>query len=179
MSEETIVRFCAPTLADLKAGSLFSCRFAVQADLVSEIRALNGRLRKRGLRVVPLRYRNGLALVYVFRPGRLSCDLGCPMARRLLAEAGYSEKSADRCLGRLARRLREAEEFPHEIGLFLGYPPSDVKGFVDRREAKCCGYWKVYGDVDEAQRTFARFRRCTENYLCRLRKGAPLESLAV
>ena len=27
----------------------------------------------------------------------------------------------------------ESGEFPHEVGLFLSYPPEDVKGFIDHR----------------------------------------------
>ena len=35
----------------------------------------------------------------------------------------------------------ESGEFPHEVGLFLGYPPEDVKGFIDHRanNFKCAG----------------------------------------
>ncbi len=179
MSEETIVRFCAPTLAKMKAGSLFSCRFASWADLVREVRALNVSLVRKGLRVIPLRFRAGTGLIYVFRPDELSRALACPIARGLLKREGYETLHAGPCLKRLARRLREGDAFPHEIGLFLGYPGRDVEGFMERREAKMCGYWKVYGDVPEAKRTFERMRRCTDAYLERLRGGVRLEQLAV
>ena len=35
----------------------------------------------------------------------------------------------------------ESGEFPHEVGLFLSYPPEDVKGFIDHRanDFKCAG----------------------------------------
>ena len=46
----------------------------------------------------------------------------------------------------------ESGEFPHEVGLFLSYPPEDVKGFIDHRanDFKCAGLWKVYGDEEKA-----------------------------
>ena len=50
----------------------------------------------------------------------------------------------------------ESGEFPHEVGLFLSYPPEDVKGFIDHRanDFKCAGLWKVYGDVEQARAAF-------------------------
>ena len=35
----------------------------------------------------------------------------------------------------------ESGEFPREVGLFLSYPPEDVKGFIDHRanDFKCAG----------------------------------------
>lgn len=52
--------------------------------------------------------------------------------------------------------------FPHEIGLFLGYPPEDVEGFrLHRgRDYKLCGCWKVYSDVEGARQCFRRYARC-------------------
>ena len=43
------------------------------------------------------------------------------------------------------RDSRESGEFPHEVGLFLSYPPEDVKGFIDHRanNFKCAGLWTV------------------------------------
>ena len=67
-----------------------------------------------------------------------------------------------------------------DSGLFLGYPPEDVEGFIYRRsEAKYTGYWKVYGDVESAQRTFQRYRRCTDNYLKQASRGLEIERLTV
>ena len=39
------------------------------------------------------------------------------------------------------------------MGLFLSYPPEDVKGFIDHRanDFKCAGLWKVYGDEEKAR----------------------------
>ena len=51
-------------------------------------------------------------------------------------------------------RLRRESDFPHEVGLFLGYPPRDVEGFIREkaRRAKCTGAWKVYGDEEAARK---------------------------
>ena len=50
----------------------------------------------------------------------------------------------EQCLARLIERLKDADEFPHEIGLFLGYPPEDVEGFIQEPNGqKYTGIWKV------------------------------------
>ena len=78
-------------------------------------------------------------------------------------------------------RLRTEEEFPHEVGLFLSYPPEDVQGFIDHRamDFKCAGLWKVYSDEERAQRLFTRFKRCTEDYCARWQAGSDIGQLAV
>ena len=56
--------------------------------------------------------------------------------------------------------------FPHEIGIFLGYPLADVTGFINNkgRNCKCIGTWKVYGDASSASKAFARFNKCSDVY---------------
>ena len=102
-------------------------------------------------------------------------------AAQLLRQAGYGEESCARCVARLACRFRESGEFPHEVGLFLSYPPEDVKGFIDHRACgfKCAGLWKVYGDEEKARTLFAKYRKCTEIYCALWQSGSRLEQLAV
>ena len=81
----------------------------------------------------------------------------------------------------LIRRLCEYEEFPHEIGLFLGYPPEDVYGFIENKADgfKCVGCWKVYGDARAAQKTFARYKKCSDIYAVQYANGRSIERLTV
>ena len=102
-------------------------------------------------------------------------------ARDILLRFGYEAPDIEECIRRLSERIYECDEFPHEIGLFLGYPPEDVKGFIEfgGRKSKASGYWKVYGDVDRAQKQFERFSKCTGVYLKCLERGLPISKLAV
>ena len=180
MSNETLIRCCAPTMACLKTGNMFSCAFESREQMTSELRHLNQRLCRKGLRILPLRWRGGKALLYLYRPKLLERDLRDPLSRKLLKECGYTCGSTNACLARLIARLRTGENFPHEVGLFLGYPPADVDGFMHRKDSyKLCGLWKVYDDVEGAIRQFARCRRCTEVYLDCLSRGFSLDRLAV
>ena len=181
MSEDMIIRHCAPTLAGLKTGNIFTAEFQTKEDLDRDLLHLNEILNDRGLRVTLLRARCGRALVYVYRPGKLQQDLSRSEARSILEECGYTEALQENCVARLKDRVCLCADFPHEIGLFLGYPPEDVRGFIASggRNSKACGYWKVYGDPEAARRQFERFEKCTGVYLRCLRRGISLRKLAV
>ena len=131
--------------------------------------------------LLPIRFLEGQALLYLYRPAELRRDLQDALASELLRQAGYADESCARCVAQLIRRFRESGEFPHEVGLFLSYPPEDVKGFIDHRANgfKCAGLWKVYGDEAKAQALFAKFKKCTEIYCALWQTGSKLEQLAV
>lgn len=181
MSVDQLIRHAAPTLAGIKTGNLFPARFASSQDMVQALREFNRVLVPRGLRLLPLRQVADRVLLYLFRPAALSRDLSRESARHLLRQAGYKALEPPACLRELTRRLRTRPDFPHEIGLFLSYPPEDVAGFIAHRGqcCKCVGCWKVYGDEQAARRQFAAYRSCTANYCRRRASGAPLERLAV
>ena len=181
MLEEAIVRYASPTLAGLKTGSLFSHTWESREGMIKCIRELNHRLVKRGLKVVVLRFCENRGLVYIFRPSRLRYDLAQPATRSFLENFCYPVQSPDRCLVTLKRRLREQDEFPHEIGVFLGYPVEDVRGFMEQKaeNCHCVGFWKVYGNREKAEMLFSDYRRCKRNYFEHWKKERSLEQLIV
>ena len=182
MSEEILVKQGAPTLAGIKTGSLFPCPCRDEGALLDDIRRLNRLLAPKGLCLLPIRFKDGQALLYLYRPAVLHRDLQNRLARRILSDAGYpADGGCGRCVAQLIRRFREDGQFPHEVGLFLSYPPEDVKGFIDHRacDFKCAGLWKVYGDERRAQRLFSRFKHCTEDYCARWQTGWDIDRLAV
>ena len=180
MPEELVVRQCAPTLAGLKTGSLFRAACTDKKALLAQIRDLNQRLREKGLCLIPLRFRDGNALLYLYRPARLKIDLKNELARRTLGNAGYLDESPERCIVNLIRRF-QGDEFPHEIGLFLSYPPEDVQGFIENhaQNYKLSGLWKVYGDEERSRALFDKFERCTRCYLASWARGTGVERLAL
>ena len=72
MSEDLVIRHCAPTLAGIKTGNLFSCACPCKAALTKELCRLNRKLVPKGIRILPLKVRKGRALIYVYRPTRWS-----------------------------------------------------------------------------------------------------------
>lgn len=181
MSAELVVRHCSPTLAGLKTGNLFSCPCKSREEIQTDVRKLNRLLSPKGIRIVPLRYAKGKALIYIYRPSKLKKDLANDYACSLLTGLGYQQEKAELCVNHLIGRLREADEFPHEIGLFLGYPPEDVQGFIENKaeNSKCVGCWKVYGDEQKAQKLFNQYKKCTTIYTEQLSKGKSIERLTV
>ncbi len=180
MSEETLIHFCSPTLAGLKTGSLFSCSFESRTQMNEELRHYNSILVPKELCILPLQYDNGRGLIYLFRPHMLACDLSEETAAKILEKAGYSGTVC--CMLRcLMGRIGAHEGFPHEIGLFLSYPPEDVLGFIHQKACnyKCIGCWKVYGNVEAAQKKFDAYQYCEAAYRRSLACGYPFEYLAV
>ena len=179
--ENALVRYCAPTLAGLKTGGLFRFPYPSAKALREDMAKINRQLNARGVAACPLQYKKGRALIYIYRPERLRWDLADSAARELLLKYGYRGPDPLHCIGRLSLRLRAAGEFPHEIGLFLGYPPRDVYGFIQNRGQNCkfSGCWKVYGDPVYSKKQFDRFEKCSEIYRQKLREGADLLRLTV
>ena len=73
------------------------------------------------------------------------------------------------------------ENFPHEIGVFLGYPPDDVRGFMKSPcdGVKCVGSWKVYGNQKEAEKIFKKYKECSAIYKKEISDGKPFDALIV
>ena len=181
MSEELIIEHCSPTLAGIKTGNLFSVKITKRTDINREVRELNKVLREKGLRVIPLKIAEKYALIYIYRPDHLKKDLNDPQALTILQNRGYEPASPEHCITQLIRHLQSDDAFPHEIGLFLGYPPSDVACFMKSpcNGVQCCGCWKAYSDPEQAKTMFERFRMCTEAYHEMNQNGKSLAQLAV
>ena len=181
MSEDYLILHCAPTLAGIKTANLFTCPCGDRTELLDSVRQINKKLHSKGLRVLPLRFSERKALIYTYRPRKLSADLSDSAAAEILQQKGYDTVCCDKCIAQLAQRLRQQMDFPHEIGLFLGYPPEDVCGFMENNacNCKCVGCWKVYGDEESAKKKFAQYEKCTRVYCEQWAKGKDIERLTV
>lgn len=170
-----IIAHGAPTLARLKTASLF--RAAVSREQAA---AWHAALCPKGVSLIVLQQQGAHLLLYLYRPAMLQADLKKPGVAAFLARFGYTDLTLPACLDWLQARLAE-NAFPHEIGLFLGYPLADVEGFIGHagRDCKCVGYWKVYGDEQEALRQFAKFDKCTRVYQECFQRGRSILKLTV
>ena len=181
MSEEMILRHCSPTLAGMKTGSLFNCPCPDRQKLLCAVKELNRKLVPKGVRVIPLRTTKNKMLLYIYRPQKLKDDLSVSGTARLLQKYGYSVECTGKCVVQLGKRLCEQKDFPHEIGVFLGYPLADVVGFIQNhgQNFTACGHWKVYTDPAAAQQQFARYKKCETIYTRCYRRGTPIRRLTV
>ena len=181
--EAVLVRQCAPTLAGMKPGSIFCFNHSPLEVSRQKVCQWNKQLAPFGLTVQILLERpsSSSVIVFVYRRDRLEQMLSDDAYQSFLAQAGYERTNLDDLLEQLAQRLRTQPEFPHEIGVFLGYPLRDVIGFIENhgRNFTCCGFWKSYGDPAEMQVCFACYRRCIQTYVAMFEQGIPIERLAV
>ncbi len=179
--EKYLVEQCAPTLASLKTGSMFGVIDEDMQELARQVSEWNAALSPKGLTLTILRCRQNRALIYLGRLSQLRRDLSAPGAAELLQKCGYTAVAESEALERLRERVCTSESFPHEIGLFLGYPLPDVLGFIQYKgqNSKCTGYWQVYGDEQDAQRRFKSYRKCSEVYMRLWRCGRSVQQLTV
>lgn len=72
-------------------------------------------------------------------------------------------------------------QFPHELGIFLGYPIEDVSGFMinQGKNDLYSGYWKVYAHLPLKQKLFKKYEEMRELMLRFLSFGLKLEDVIV
>lgn len=179
--ERELIRHCSPTLASLKTASLFTLELCRHEELNAALREWNKRLSDKGVAMLALHETAERALIYVFRIKKLQSALYCPRVEGFLRENGYKNAGVGTALATLRAHLVELKGFPHEIGIFLGYPLDDVIGFIrnNGRNCKCAGCWKVYCNECEAAKTFARFKKCETVYMRLWEQGRSVRQLTV
>ena len=109
-----------------------------------------------GLQVFCLREGTSSSTFLFYKEENLKSHLQRNDIRQILTSKGYTGD-----LNSQLEKLKEnyIKEFPHEIGLFLGIPSEDVRGFVlnGGKNYLLNGYWKVYNDVNYAIQIFQEY----------------------
>lgn len=179
--EKRLIEHCSPTLASIKTASLFNHSYSSDEELDQQLADLNSQLGVKGISLLILSRRENKALIYVYRKSHLQADMNRPGVGRFLRKYGYEHMEVDYALVKLKERLKEQGTFPHEIGIFLGYPLGDVIGFISNagKNCKCIGCWKVYCNECEAVKTFARYKKCRTVYARLWQNGRTVWQLTV
>ncbi len=114
------------------------------------------------IRVVTLRSdQDGVSLLF-YHPELLAKRLSSRTMQSFLAGRGYPQPlTLDTALAHL-QQVCQIEESPDEIGMFLGYPAKDVRGFIAGKTRPWPGrcLWRVYGPPQRSLRLYQRF--CAE-----------------
>lgn len=170
--ETVLVERCAATLAGVKAASLFRYIAGEGEEVLSQVQCWDRWLSPFGVRVLLIRRQAGSpsCLVYVYREKLIGQILLDRDVQCFLKQRGYAldsvKKGQEDVLEQLAVRLWHGGGFPHEIGVFLGYPLEDVVGFIrnNGRNFTYSGFWKAYGDPEAAKKRFAQYEKCAKIY---------------
>lgn len=176
--ELQIVLQCAPTLAGLKISNLL----ILPRELEHSARYALGHIGLIGYR---LAYDRQRVVMLVFKKEMLVTYIQKDEVRKFLKNFGYGSEGFGAALALFQRRYEEfveqRENFPHEMGVFLGYPLCDVKGFIENKGNGfvLAGYWKVYGNVYHTRRLFKLFDDMKDDMVCMLSKGYTLEQIRI
>lgn len=128
-------------------------------------------IRIANLTFIVLQTRSQALLLLCYNPEELERSLAHAGIRTLLHMSGYdAAASCEDLVAELCRRIAKNDSFPHEIGLFIGYPAKDVAAFMGlvKLPFACQGPWKIYGNPLRSLALADQYR------CCRQRMGAIL-----
>ena len=177
MFEQELIEHCSPTLASIKAASLFTYTYKSLKELHVRVTYWNSKMKRKGITFDILSENVGVnkALIYVYRRADLEKILNRDEISKFLLKQGYliddneidGEVNCEKIILQLKKKFEKLNQFPHEIGIFLGYPIGDVKGFIENHgcNCKCTGYWKVYCNEEEATKTCRKYKKCRDIYM--------------
>lgn len=149
---------CAPVIAGVKPANLITLKRTGAETTDNQIRWIKSALCTKGIYMFTLLEEPDRALILLYNRQQLWEWLNTPENKALLDKYKHTPSECpEMLLGQLKRRINESNGFPHEIGVFLGYPPGDVEDFIRNkgRHYSLSGYWKVYRNVEEAKKTFS------------------------
>lgn len=171
-----LVIHSSPTLMNIKYSSLICLKSLTSVDK-EEIK----KLKEKGLSFLFMKNKMGCPLLFVYRKIALSKLLREKDRASVLTKFGYNPNNIDSSLSKLKKRLEENKDFPHEIGLFLGYPTDDVVSFIENKGQNYLysGHWKVYHNEEKAKKTFNEYDMCRDCLLSSYNNGISIERLCV
>jgi len=167
---------CAPVIAGLKVSNLLTIPAAQDSYVKRE-------LADTSLRYLKLAEDRGRSTFIVYRERELDEWLQIQSNRLLLKETGFEGCCTDRILCGVRERyqnyVKGKEKYPHEIGVLLGYPAEDVKGFLLNKGKNYLGsgYWKIYSDLAEKKKLFQEFDQARFHIMKLLLTGIGLNAV--
>ncbi|MGP1612656.1 MAG: DUF3793 family protein [Catonella sp.] len=167
---------CAPVIAGMKISNLLTISAKKIGDL-SEI------LEHTGLSFRIIYPGKKRLVILVYREGELRKYLNYAKVKAFISECGYEHTDINKIFPRFVRNyisyMENKKNFPHELGLLLGYPIEDVEGFI-RNNGKNylhSGYWKVYKDAETKIRLFKDYEKVQTEMVRLLYEGEDIAGI--
>lgn len=171
----------APTFLGLKPASLISFNKKKIKNLKKILLDYKLCLECKGIKFFTLSETKDWLLLLVYRKNAIDSIFFDEEKKNFLNEFGYGNcKTPLSYLRNLKARMIIKKGFPHEIGIFLGYPLADVKGFIENngKNFKLAGLWKVYADEKKAEELFSQYTMCTNTFCKHIISGKKIHELA-
>ena len=160
--DQMMIHYSAPTLCGIKSGNLF---FIKKTDFSESLFCKwKKKLEHFGFSLESAKSSKDTVFILVYNPLWLRNLLGDILVSSYLSGKGYkSPLHTDYVVGELVRRIKSQKDFPHEVGIILGYPIQDVIEFENQKGRNCryCGYWKTYSDVENAKKCLCSYKECS------------------
>ncbi len=176
---------CAPTIKGIKCSNMVAFKISSQESFSAFLQKHDKCLKCNGIKYILLARQKNHALMLFYRPQILARLLRRPLAIEILNSFGYTvkgeigEDTISSLLKRLKERITQCDGFPHEIGIFLGYPPADVQAFIENKGQNYLysGFWKVYFNATAQKHLFECYNHCIHNMCARLQAGESLQEV--
>jgi len=174
--ETQIAMQCAPVVTGLKISNLL----ILPKEMEYQVKYL---FSQTALDVIPLAVSKDKITFLLCQKYKLKLFIGRKEVRELFVNYGYKKVSIDSVLKQFSERYQlftnGKGEFPHEMGLLLGYPVNDVKGFIKYRGKNFlyCGYWKVYCNLEEKLACFREYDSAREMMVELLKEGVSIREI--
>lgn len=155
---------CAPLLSGLKSSNLLIIP-SKDEKAVKEI------LSDTPITLFPLMELKLKTTLFLYKEEELKLALSNKKVKEFLSKLGYENHNLDYVLNFFQKRYEAyctyGKEFPHEMGILLGYPIEDVCGFINNQGQNYLhsGYWKVYENPSDKIILFTRFKNAKKKVL--------------
>lgn len=176
MFERMIAEHCAPALAGIKPSNIVAFRKDKMLDIHKKINQLNFDLNPRDIYAEILCECEKRVLIIVYRKNILKKHLNDYLNNAFLKQYGYKNATALPEYFDILKTRLDCDNFPHEIGVFLGYPLHDIYCFIHHRDDGCImvGDWRVYHNAEQANKLFLRYKSCKRAVCKKIDAGSSL-----
>lgn len=167
---------CAPVITGIKVSNLF----IIDKNMVGELYDI---IDGTDISAFFLYEDEIKANILLYRKNELQQYLLRKENQKFIRNLGYESVYIDELLPEFAVRFSfyqlTQSEFPHEMGILLGYPVEDVEGFIinNGKNELYTGYWKVYDNLPEKLVLFNYYEAAREHFICLLAKGMDMSSI--
>lgn len=174
--EKVFAYYLAPVLKKIKPAELIILN--KDCLLASWSKEKNRLIKDLGLKVKQLAQKEDKIYLLFYDEKILKDFLANKSCQSILKQNGYNERNS---LTSLLEQLHEKMKknlCPHEIGLFLGYPPHDVHAFIKFKGKNfcLCKHWKVYHDIERSRNKFKQIDDARMYAALLLNRGVPFKN---
>ena len=179
--DRELLRFanqCAPVICGVKPSNLIML-------LEHEVRSVKSYIKNTTLELYSIGVVGTRNMILIYRKQELTDYLKKEKISLFLECYGYDNIELIDCLMKLKMRISlyyyKKHTFPHELGIFLGYPIEDVEQFIIHKGQNFLmeGYWKVYSNVEQTKKLFLKYDKAREYVVNGIGQGKSLLQLTI